>query len=384
MSNASVRKYWVDTMLKISDPVIRNFAAETFFANMPEKGLEPWRCKKFAGLEALGRTFVGLAPWLNAPDTCPEEAALQQEYAALCRKALVNATNPASCDYVNFSDDFQPIVDAAFLCHALLRAPQQLWHPLSDSEKTQVMDALRLTRTRKPAFCNWLLFSAMIETFLRYAGQPDWDPMRVDFAIKQHFQWYLGDGMFADGPQFHHDYYNSFVIQPMLWDIQRLAGDAYPDWSAKKDALQKIICRYAALLERQIAPDGTFPVTGRSLAYRFGAFQALAQVAMDEMLPAEILPAQVRCALTKVIEKVMSAPDMFDENGWLNIGLYGNQPHIAEPYITTGSSYLCTAVFLPLGLSPKASFWADPDAPWTSIRVWHNSEDLPADHAMTL
>ena len=63
------------------------------------------------------------------------------------------------------------------------------------------MDALRLTRSRKPVFSNWLLFSAMTETFLRYAEQPDWDPMRVDYAIKQHFQWYLGDGVFSDGPR---------------------------------------------------------------------------------------------------------------------------------------------------------------------------------------
>lgn len=29
----------------------------------------------------------------------------------------------------------------------------------------------------------------------------DWDPMRVDYALKQHEQWYLGDGMYSDGPE---------------------------------------------------------------------------------------------------------------------------------------------------------------------------------------
>ena len=148
----------------------------------------------------------------------------------------------------------------------------------------------------------------------------------------------------------------------MLWDILRLAGDEYPDWNKHKEPMKKIISRYAGVLERMIAPDGSFPVIGRSLPYRFGAFQALAQAALDENLPEGVCPAQVRCALTAVMKKVMSAPDTFDQDGWLNIGLYGNQPDIAEIYITTGSSYLCTAAFLPLGLSPKAAFWADPDA----------------------
>ena len=31
--------------------------------------------------------------------------------------------------------------------------------------------------------------------------------------------WYKGDGVYGDGPPFHWDYYNSFVIQPMLLNI---------------------------------------------------------------------------------------------------------------------------------------------------------------------
>ena len=43
-----------------------------------------------------------------------------------------------------------------------------------------------------------------------------WDPMRVDYAIRSIEQWYKGDGVYGDGPSFHWDYYNSFVIHPML------------------------------------------------------------------------------------------------------------------------------------------------------------------------
>ena len=59
--------------------------------------------------------------------------------------------------------------------------------------------------------------------------------MRVDFALKQHEQWYLGDGMYSDGPHYHADYYNSFVIQPMLVDIIEHVDTHYEDWAAMRE-----------------------------------------------------------------------------------------------------------------------------------------------------
>ena len=58
----------------------------------------------------------------------------------------------------------------------------------------------------------------MVEAGLAALGA-DWDATRVDYAVRQHEQWYKGDGAYGDGPAFHWDYYNSFVIQPMLVDV---------------------------------------------------------------------------------------------------------------------------------------------------------------------
>ena len=46
----------------------------------------------------------------------------------------------------------------------------------------------------------------------------------------------------------------------------------------------------------------------------------------------------------------------FDKNGWLQIGVYGHQPGVAEVYISTGSLYLCSEAFLMLGLPPGDPF----------------------------
>jgi hypothetical protein len=147
----------------------------------------------------------------------------------------------------------------------LLRAPTQLWQKLDDAAKPQVIAGLRRSRQLKPAFNNWLLFAAMVEAWLKRAGEW-WDPMRVDYAVRQHEQWYLGDGVYGDGPPFHWDYYNSFVIQPMLLDVAEAVAD---DGLVREKQLATFIRRsqrYAAVQERLISPEGALPPLGRSLS----------------------------------------------------------------------------------------------------------------------
>jgi hypothetical protein len=139
--------------------------------------------------------------------------------------------------------------------------------------------------------------------------------------------------------------------------------------------------RYAAVQERLIAPDGTFPPIGRSMAYRAGAFQLLGQMALRGDLPDGVAPAQVRSALSAVLARTLDAPGTFDGAGWLRIGLAGHQPGLGEGYISTGSLYLCATGLLPLGLAPSAPFWAGPGQPWTSRKAW-SGEAFPIDHAL--
>ena len=106
-------------------------------------------------------------------------------------------------------------------------------------------------------------------------------------------------------------------------------------------------------------------------------------MALRKQLPAALSPAQVRCALTAVISKTFESSATFTKEGWLAIGLYGNQPNLADAYINTGSLYLCTNIFLALGLPETDEFWTAPAAPWTSVKVW-NGQDLPADHALEI
>jgi len=374
-SFASSRRYWIDTATRIAAPVLQNLANRTLRAQMPVES-QPGETTRAAvtHLEALGRLLAGIAPWLELN----EEAA--QPWIALARKSLDSATDPASPDFMNFTKHGQPVVDAAFLAQGLLRAPKILWEPLDARVKENIIRALRSSRVTVPGFSNWLCFSAIIETALFVFGAEDWDGMRVDYAIRQHAQWYKGDGHYGDGPNFHADYYNSFVIQPMLVDMIRHVGTE-PRWKEFVEPIMARSRRYAAVLERMISPEGTFPPVGRSLAYRFGAMQSLAHMALLHGLPKEVSPAQVREALTAVIRRMIEAPGTFDDSGWLKIGFCGAQPGVGEGYISTGSLYLCSVGLLPLGLPASDPFWSDPPADWTSQKAWEGKA-FPIDHAM--
>lgn len=117
------RAYWLQTMLKIADPVLKNLAAGTLKQNMPTV-FHPDRVE-YMHLEALGRTVCGIAPWLELDGLTGEEAEIQAEYRELTRKAIANAVNPESPDFMNFTEGYgQALVDAAFLAHGIVRAPK--------------------------------------------------------------------------------------------------------------------------------------------------------------------------------------------------------------------------------------------------------------------
>ncbi|MFY9151630.1 MAG: DUF2264 domain-containing protein [Prolixibacteraceae bacterium] len=376
------RKYWLDVLLKIADPLLDSLSKGELRKNMPvecKPGKEADR-RNVTYLEAFGRLMAGMSPWLELGEDDSAEGQIRKKYIGLAQKSMKKAVDPESSDFMNFNDGGQPLVDAAFLAHAILRAPNVLWKQLDEATQKQIVAAMKSSRVITPGYSNWLLFSAMVEAFLLFAGEQH-DELRMDLAIRKHMEWYKGDGMYGDGPDFHWDYYNSYVIQPMLADVLKELvkhGEKY------KQTYKTVIIRakrYAVIQEKLISPEGTFPAIGRSLPYRFGAFQLLAQMSLQQLLPEELNPAQVRSALSVVIQKMIEAPGVFDSNGWLQIGFYGHQPDIAESYISTGSLYLCSVGLLPLGLPASDPFWTGAHQDWTSRKIW-SGQNFQADHAI--
>ncbi|WP_239025649.1 DUF2264 domain-containing protein [Rufibacter hautae] len=376
---------WLRHLDKIVRPVLSNLAEDRLKEKMPvalsNKIDNKSAREKVSYLEAFGRVMSGIGPWLNSEGGSKEEAALRAQYRQWALKAVANAVNPAAKDYMQWNGG-QPLVDASFLALGLVRCPW-LWENLDAGVKEQVITAFKTTRETVPVFSNWVLFTGMIETFFCQYGL-EYDPVRIEYGVREFANhWYVGDGMYSDGMNFAQDYYNSYVIQPYLATIVRVANEKKKSYAWYAPNLLKINQRYAELQERMIHTDGSFPVIGRSITYRGGAFHHLADMALRKQLPESLSPAQVRSALTAVLSKTLEAPSTFTKEGWLNIGLYGHQPDVADFYITTGSLYLCATLFLPLGLPETDAFWSSPAQPWTAVKAW-SGQPVPADHALEL
>jgi hypothetical protein len=375
------RQFYVKTLTKIADPVLTALSQNKLKSTMPVEAKVAKDRVYSTYLEAFGRLLDGMAPWLELGPDASAEGIIRKKYIDLAVQGIKNATDPKSADFMNFNNGRQPLVDAAFFADALLRAPNQLWGNLDNQTKKNVIEALKSSRVINPSYSNWLMFSATVEAALQKFDKSG-DMMRIDYAIKQHLLWYKGDGMYGDGPDFHWDYYNSFVIQPMLLGVTKVLKDDGLDRDNYYELMLSRSQRYAAIQERLISPEGTYPPIGRSLAYRFGAFQLLSNIALIHQLPETIKPQQVRAALYAVIKRQIAMPGTFDGKGWLQIGFAGHQPKVGENYISTGSLYLCSEAFLVLGLPASDPFWQGADADWTAKKAW-NGEEIEIDHALS-
>ena len=89
------------------------------------------------------------------------------------------------------------------------------------------------------------------------------DPVRIEFAKRKILEWYQGDGWYSDGPSMSIDYYNSYVIHPMLVDFFKVLLDRKMIQQQEYDQAVKRMVRYSEFSERFISPEGTYPPFGR-------------------------------------------------------------------------------------------------------------------------
>lgn len=160
------RACWISVLTKIADPVLENMSKGELKKNMPVEtisGATNPSNARTTHLEALGRLLIGMAPWLELGSDGTAEGKLRDKYIRLMILSIDHGFNPQSPDYLNFVVTRQPLVDAAFFCQGILRAPKQIWGNLSEETRRNVLNALQRIRTIKPIESNWLLFSAMVE-----------------------------------------------------------------------------------------------------------------------------------------------------------------------------------------------------------------------------
>lgn len=381
----SERTFWLQEMERMARPTLYYLAHDSLRIMMPTETTDKVNNKQHRVsvqyLEVLGRVLCGIAPWLQLEGGGLSEAKLRDQYRKWTIAGLENALDSTAKDFIRFDLGGQQLVDASFLALAVYRAPW-IWENLSPPAQKRLVESIKTTRRYRPAFSNWLLFSAMNEAFLaKFDGE--WDVMRIDYALRQLEQWYVGDGMYTDGSHYAYDYYNSYVIHPYLAAVMDIIGAKTNVYNSMFDKIKTRNERYAIIQERLINTDGTYPPSGRSVIYRGAAFHHLSDMAWKKRLPEQLKPSQVRSALTAVLKKTTESPNTY-KDGWLTIGIYGEQWGLGDSYNNQGSPYLCTTILLPLGLPETDEFWTAPSLPWSSKLVWEGSQEATKDSSVSL
>ncbi len=380
------RQYWVSTLSKIAAPILEHISQGNFRKSMPMEvsPIFDSRDPAVGYLEAFGRLLAGMAPWLALPDDNSEEGKIRKKFREQALAGIAHGVNPSSPDYFvwDTAKTKQPLVDAAYLAEALLRAPKALWEPLSNKTKQQLIACFKGLRTVTPNESNWLLFAALPETFLYTIGE-DVVRQRIDYAVDKFDQeWYVGDGWYSDGPKFSFDHYNGYVIHCMQVETLYHNLSASTHYKEMYDRAYKRMQRYAHHLERMISPQGHPLIVGRSSTYRNAAFQPLASVILDNKLPENISKGQARAALTAVLKNIF-VKETFQTSGWITMGVVGQQQtNLADYYTTAGSMYMASLSFLPLGLPANDAFWTSKPEQWTSQKIW-KGEPFPKDYYVT-
>ncbi|QNA85351.1 DUF2264 domain-containing protein [Sphingomonas sp. So64.6b] len=383
-SGAADRSYMVDLLARMASPVLAPMSQGKLQAVFKPELSPTWdgRNPKVAYLECFGRLIAGIAPWLALPDDASPEGKLRSTLRDQAVASYAHSVDPASPDYLLWRESAQALVDSAYYTNAFMRAPQ-LWKALDATTKKRVIDEIKGARHFSPPYTNWLLFAAMNEAFLLSIGE-DWDPVRIDLAVRKVNEWYVGDGWYADGPRFHFDHYGSYVIHPMLVEILEVlvaTGAKFNSLDAKAllDQAYKRMRRYGEHLERLIAPDGSYAPIGRSLTYRTAVFQPLGLLSWRKQLPPSLPEGQVRAATLAAQRAVFGFDSNFDDKGYLTIGFTGHQPKLGDWYSNAGSMYIASESLIPLGLPAGDSYWTSPAASWTSKKAFAG-QNFPKDY----
>ena len=304
-------------------------------------------------LEAFGRLLAGLAPWLELPPDETTEGKLRSEYAALARRALAVAVDPSSPDFLNFTRERQPLVDAAFLAQGLLRAPRTLGDALEATTRERLVQALESTRVIIPPFNGCL--HRHRRGGARKLGLRDrvrWIRLRQPAVVIRRRDLRRRTDLLG--------LLHSLVIQPMLIDVLEACSSAHPSGRRWFRSLQRASTHPPS-------SSGSSGDVSRSAApcYRFGAFHPSRNGRRSPARLARPGPRRADRGHPRSSKRpVPSVPTAGCASASAATSLAS-----ASPTSRRAASTFARSGFLPRAF-PGAMPTGSPAEPWTSVRAW--------------
>jgi len=355
----NTRDFWIDTLLMIVEPPLiymgehryyeRNTQRFEWEIQVPDDYVKG-RDKRIGYIEAISRIACGITPWLYLNEKNDYEKHITDRVKDLLICSIENIFDP-SLEYYNLWESTeQSMVEAAHLSYAFIRSDLQLYHSLEYETKKRCIETFKKLRKVRMINNNWVLFQAMVETFLNLVGE-DGDFFRIEMCLDKVESWYIGDGFYKDGNEFKMDYYNSYVFHSFYYEISKLT-------KIKNTSLIKNrLFTYSSFLSNLISPTGYYPPIGRSLSYRFGAFHTIGHSLLLGYQNNQVLDKKLIDKLTLVLKFLFVENNPFDKNDFLTLGWQGYDPKIVDYYSNSGSMYSTCLGFLPLAIPEWNPIW---------------------------
>ncbi|WP_186580344.1 DUF2264 domain-containing protein [Aquibacillus kalidii] len=306
-----------------------------------------------AQMEGFSRVLWGLAPLLAGGD--------DYDLWDLHLEGIKNGTNPTHEEYWGDIHDYdQRIVEMAAFGLTLALVPERVWDPLSEREKTNLVNWLKQVDDHPVHDCNWLFFPILVNLGFKTVDVP-YNKELIERNLNRIEEFYLSDGWYADGINGHSDYYVPFAIHFYSLIYAKLMENEDP----KRAILYK---ERASLFANDFiywfAKDGSAVPYGRSMTYRFSQsafWSAFVFAEVDAFSYGEL-----KGLILSNLRWWFKQP-IFDRDGILTIGYRYPNLVMAENYNSPGSPYWGLKTFLILALNDNHPFWDATEQPLPSL-----------------
>lgn len=337
----AVADHWVNVALSYASPR---------FSLIEIPGRHSWSGTESDALEGFARSFLIAAPRIAGGD---DPHGFAEKYAS----GLVAGTERGGSEGWLWAADAgdptgkaQPIVEAAGLAYALHISRAQIWDRLKPAEQERVAEWLAHHARRFTWPNNWLLFTAVIEAFLASVGV---DTSEYDGSanLRRVESWYAGQGWYTDGQRRNFDYYNAWVIHPLLWAIYDMVPDREPDAAWRwENRLGRYLESYAHLF----GGDGSPLIQGRSIIYRTATLAPIWLGQLTGRTP--LSPGASRRLASGTLKHFVDNGVGVD--GPLSLGWHAGQYlDVTQPYSGPGSPYWAGIGFHGLALPADHPVW---------------------------
>ncbi|MFW6251141.1 MAG: DUF2264 domain-containing protein [Alkalispirochaetaceae bacterium] len=346
------REHWLEMFGELMVPIIDNASPGKARQLIP--GQRSHHGRLADELEGFTRSFIMAGPWLaQAEEPVTRSRKGERDVAAFYREGILNGTNPDHEEYWGDITDYaQHLVEMASLAWSLFLSRRWIWDTFESKEKRQVADYLYQCTGAAYHQNNWLLFNVVTNAVLKRLDMP-YSQEQIDQNIEACEHMYIGSGWYRDGNVNRIDYYNAWAFHYyyLIWTV--LDGESKPEVAARHKERVNLL---AEQMPYFVSGDGSAPIFGRSMIYRFGY---LAPLVLGWYLGALDRPAgEVRSVCNQTLRYFAERPILTDD-GFMGMGFVTPNESILEHYSCGGSPYWAVKALNAFLIPKEDPFWTE-------------------------